>query len=60
MRGDSNLTDSGFYKIQRTFQGKNRFLIDKLYNEIRNDEIKKQDNIFQRFISWLKSKLLNK
>lgn len=60
MRGDSNLSDSGFYRIQRSIQNKQRFLLDKLYNEIRSDESKKQKNIFQRFISWLKSKLLNR
>jgi len=61
MRGDSNLSDSGFYRSQKSYQKKHTFFMDKIYSEARDSETSQEKiNIFQRFILWLKSKLLNR
>lgn len=62
MRGDSNMSDSGFYKSQKMYQHRHRLWVDKIYNEARADRDlnKKSGNLIQRFVTWLKSKLLNK
>lgn len=58
--GDSNMSNSGFFRSQKMFQQKHKLEMDKINLEARTKQEIKEKNIFKRFISWLKSKLLNK
>jgi uncharacterized pyridoxamine 5'-phosphate oxidase family protein len=53
IRGDSNMSDSKFFKCQKIYQRKQKSL-KKLYKQIDNkNEVKL--TIFQKLLHWLKS-----